>query len=426
MAQPSALFSMHFMCHCCGHPLRPREPTEMPEAAPGHGSLSTKASDRRELWASASSGALAGQGGESRASASQFTLLGNAVSLRTLSSIQKTLVDIFAILSGKKVVEHPLCEECTDHLLEQLDTQLSQAKLDWQAYRRALEMELLVDPEERKALNTWLWAELQELERAEALLMEELADAEQAWAQAAHDFQESKAETAELHQLAAQYRKEYWALEWQRLELTDQLSSVENQLRYARGQLDKLSTTSIFDVTFQIWEEGPLGVINNFRLGYLPRVPVSWTEISAAWGQAALLLLALANTIGLKFRRYQLVAGGNHSYLKLLTGAGVRLPLFSDGKQNVFLENTFDRAMLAFLDCMQQFKEEAEKGRGGLYLPYSMHPELGTLEDAKGSGEWYSIRTHLNTVEEWTWALKFLLANLKWSLAWASERYSQK
>ncbi|XP_069890173.1 beclin-2 [Dipodomys merriami] len=421
--------SMRFLCQRCQQPLRLGEPTEPPETpgpAPADGGLSSEPSDGGEPGAGASSGAPAGPGGESRACPGQFTLLGNAVSLRTLSSIQKTLVDIFAILSGQKAVEHPLCQECTDHLLEQVDARLSQAELDCQAYRRALETELLVDPEDRRALDGRLRAELRELERAEARLTEELADAEQAWAQAAHDLQASQAETAELHQQAAQYRKEYCALEWQRLELTDQLSSVENQLQSARGQLDKLSTTSIFDVTFQIWEEGPLGVINNFRLGYLPRVPVSWTEISAAWGQAALLLRALANTIGLKFRRYQLVAAGNHSYLQALTGDGVRLPLFSDGKQNVFLENTFDRAMMAFLDCMQQFKEEAEKGLGGLYLPYSMHPELGTLEDAKGSGEWYSIRTHLNTVEEWTRALKFLLVNLKWSLAWASERYSQK
>ncbi|XP_048213699.1 beclin-2 [Perognathus longimembris pacificus] len=418
-------FSMRFMCQNCGQPLRLREPPETPEAAQKGGSLSTESSDGGELQASTSRSSPAGVDGEVRTSPMQFTLLGNSVSIRTLSSIQKTIVDMSAILSGRKIVKDPLCEECTDHLLEQLDTQLSQAELDCQAYRHVLKTEVMAE-EERKALDTRLQAELRDLELVEARLTEDLEDREEAWAQAAADLRESQAETAELHQRNAQYRKEYCALEWQRLELTDQLISVENQLRHAQGQLHKLSTNNIFDLTFKIWVEGPMGVINNFRLGYLPQVPVSWTEINAALGQTALLLLALANTIGLKFQRYQLVAGGNHSYLKSLTDDSVWLPLFSDGKQNVFLENKFDRAMMAFLDCMQQFKEEAEKRKEGFYLPYSMYPELGTIEDASGSGEWYSIRTHLNTVEEWTKALKFLLVNLKWSLSWASERYSQK
>jgi beclin 1 len=52
-----------------------------------------------------------------------------------------------------------------------------------------------------------------------------------------------------------------------------------------------------------------------------------------------------------------------------------------------------------------------------------IYVEGGLMEDALGSGECCSIRTHLNTEEQWTRALKFMLINLKWSLSWASIRY---
>lgn len=48
----------------------------------------------------------------------------------------------------------------------------------------------------------------------------------------------------------------------------------------------------------------------------------------------------------------------------------------------------FDSAMVAFLDCLQQFKEEVEKGKSGFNLPYRM--EKGKIKDS-GTGKSYSI-----------------------------------
>lgn len=150
-----------------------------------------------------------------------------------------------------------------------------------------------------------------------------------------------------------------------------------------------------------------------------------WNEINAAWGQTALLLFALSRTIGLEFQRYQLVPCGNHSYLRSLADDLIELPLFCKEGQSSFLYNKFDRAMTAFLNCMQQFKEDAEKGELGLCLPYRIHVDKGLMEDP-GSEGFYSIRTHLNVDEQWTKALKLMLTNFKWSLAWVSLRCHQK
>uniref|UniRef100_A0A8C0CDH0 Atg6 BARA domain-containing protein n=1 Tax=Balaenoptera musculus TaxID=9771 RepID=A0A8C0CDH0_BALMU len=129
----------------------------------------------------------------------------------------------------------------------------------------------------------------------------------------------AQAETEMLDQQEKQYQKDYSKLKWQQLELHDELSSVEKRLWYAQIQWNQLEKTSVFNATFEIWHDGPLTTINNFRLGCLPTDPVCWNEINIAWGQTALLLLALSNTIGLEFQRYRLIPCGNHSYLKSLT-----------------------------------------------------------------------------------------------------------
>lgn len=46
------------------------------------------------------------------------------------------------------------------------------------------------------------------------------------------------------------------------------------------------------------------------------------------------------------------------------------LPLYCSGGLRFFWDNKFDHAMVAFLDCVQQFKEEVEKGETRFCLPY--------------------------------------------------------
>ncbi|KAL4828374.1 hypothetical protein H8958_011693 [Nasalis larvatus] len=430
--------SIRFLCHRCHQALRlscssesgslPAAPAPTSgQAEPGDtrepGATTREVTDGEEQQDGASSRPLPGDGSVSKDHANIFTLLGELGPMQTLSSIQKAAGDIFDIVSGQEDVDHPLCEECTDSLLEQLDIQLALTEAESQNYQRCLETGMLATSEDETTAA--LRAELRDLELEEARLVQELEDVDRNNARAATDLQAAQAEAAELDQQERQYYRDYSALKWQQLELLDQLGNVENQLQYARVQMDRLKEINCFTATFEIWVEGSFGVINKFRLGCLPTVPVGWNEINAAWGQAALLLLALANTIGLQFQRYRLMPCGDHSYLKPLTDDHTELQLFCYGGQDVFLNNKFDRAMVAFLDCMQQFKEEAEKGELGLCLPYRIQVETGLMEDADGRGECYSIRTHLNTQELWTKALKFLLINLKWSLIWVASRYQK-
>ncbi|XP_003474741.1 beclin-2-like [Cavia porcellus] len=415
-----------FLCQHCHQPLKLRQTLETqgciqgaPGKMQGDSGSSEKLAACEGAQAVASSSLCEPDGRISQESAKSFTLLGSLIPVRTLDSTQKTCAYISDAISDPEAVDHPLCQECTDCLLEQLDKQLASTQSDIQTHRRFLEHGLPQGGDE-DTLQAQLWDLMQE----EARLARELGHLDRNQADIATQLSIAQAQTAKLVQQEAQSLKELRVLQWQQQELSDQLCSLGNQLMYAQHKMQQLRTYDIFTATFEITEDGPLGVINGFRLGRLPQVPVGWDEINAAWGQAALLLLALSKAEGLQFQRYLLVACGNRSYLKCLSGDCGDLPLASDGSHNVFLDNTFDRAMLAFLDCLRQFQQVA--GRCGLRVPYRVHAQEGLLRDPAFPRERCSVRAHLNTEEQWTEALRRMLSNLKFCLAWASQRYRPK
>ncbi|KAI3365226.1 hypothetical protein L3Q82_010327 [Scortum barcoo] len=355
-------------------------------------------------------------------SANSFTLIGEASDGGTMENLSRRLKvtsDLFDIMSGQTDVDHPLCEECTDTLLDHLDTQLNITENECQNYKQCLELLSQLQVEEEETLLE----ELQHLKEEEEALVQELETVEEERAAVGQDLAQSRTHSQQLDTEELQYQKEYSEFKRQQLELDDELKSVDNQMRYCQIQLDRLKKTNVFNATFHIWHSGQFGTINNFRLGRLPSVPVEWNEINAAWGQTVLLLHALANKMGLRFQRYRLVPYGNHSYLESLSDKSKELPLYCSGGLRFFWDNKFDHAMVAFLDCVQQFKEEVEKGDTGFCLPYRMDVEKGKIEDTGGSGGSYSIKTQFNSEEQWTKALKFMLTNLKWGLAWVTSQF---
>ncbi|MBN3312066.1 BECN1 protein, partial [Atractosteus spatula] len=338
-------------------------------------------------------------------SANSFTLIGEASDGGTMENLSRRLKvtsDLFDIMSGQTDVDHPLCEECTDTLLDHLDSQLNITENECQNYKNCLELLSQMREEEEGSLL----AELRKLSAEEEQLIQELEAIEGQRKTVAEELARGRAHTEELEReeqhgnrlsradqtslprqqspaasgergiippACPRYQKEYSEFKRQQLELDDELKSVDNQMRYAQIQLDKLKKTNVFNATFHICSvifphhclsllacrhSGQFGTINNFRLGRLPSVPVEWNEINAAWGQTVLLLHALANKMGLRFQR--------------------------------------------------------------------MDVEKGKIEDTGGSGGSYSIKTQFNSEEQWTKALKFMLTNLKWGLAWVSSQFYNK
>uniref|UniRef100_A0A8C6D9Z3 Atg6 BARA domain-containing protein n=1 Tax=Moschus moschiferus TaxID=68415 RepID=A0A8C6D9Z3_MOSMO len=168
-------------------------------------------------------------------------------------------------------------------------------------YKRCLEILEQMNEDDSEQLGL----ELKELALEEERLIQELEDVEKNQQIVAENLEKVQAEAERLDQEEAQFQREYSEFKRQRLELDDELKSGENQMHY-------------------------FGTINNFRLGWLPSVPVEWNEINAAWGQTVLLFHALANKMGLKFQRYRFVPCGNHSYLESLTDRSKELPLYCE------------------------------------------------------------------------------------------------
>lgn len=351
-----------------------------------------------------------------------FMLLGEAASgIKTdsLSHRLKVSAQLFDIMSGNSEIDHPLCEDCTDSLLVQLDEELHVAEKELETYQdlmKTLQAQDVID-------ESKLSEELAALKLKEQYLLSELHKVEQERESVAASLKEVKEDVKQLEQDEEQYWREYNEHRKTLLDFEDEQASIQNQLQFAQNQLDKLRKINVFNSTFHIWHKGHFGTINGFRLGRLPTVPVEWTEINAAWGQTVLLLHSLAKKIGLNFERYRLVPYGNHSFLECLDDKSKELPLYGSGGFRFFWDTKFDQAMVAFLDCLQQFKQEVEKGDSGFYLPYRM--EKGKIYDSSSSCA-YSVKIQFNSEEHWTKALKFMLTNLKWGLAWVSSQFTER
>ncbi|CAO1430628.1 unnamed protein product [Diamesa tonsa] len=351
-----------------------------------------------------------------------FMVISDGIEVETESLGQnlRMKAELFDTLTSNSEVNHPVCTDCADFLLEMMDQQLKMAESEWNDYNNYLKkLETTDDLPDVDVLETELANLLKEegklLSDLEALKLEEQTIKDTIVTQ--------EKEKKRLKNEDEKYWREYTKHRRELIGAEDEYRSLECQLAYSKSQLDKLKTTNVFNVTFHIWHSGHFGTINNFRLGRLPSAPVEWSEINAAWGQTCLLLSALSRKMNLTFKRYNLVPYGNHSFIEVLGENKKELPLYGSGGFRFFWDTKFDAGMVAFLDCLQQFKEEVEKGDSGFCLPYRM--DKGKIEDS-ATGNSYSIKIQFNSEEQWTKALKFVLTNLKWGLAWVSSLFIEE
>jgi len=329
---------------------------------------------------------------------------------------------LFNVMSGMSNVDHPLCEECTDTLLDQLDTSLRDAEEENRGANEFLaRVQAAEAAEAANAQQTeqQLQAEMAKLQQEEAALVHSLQGIELDKASVKREQELLATEAKKLDADEDRYWREYNEYQLEMQEFTDENNAVAHKYKGACMQLENLKKTNVFNDVFHIWHDGHFGTINNFRLGRLPSVPVEWNEINAAWGQTVLLLHTMATRLGFKFSRYRLVPNGSHSRLERIDDQAKELPLYGSSGFKLFWESKFDQAMVAFLDCLQQFKDHVESRDVHFKLPYKINKDK--IGDSNGE---LSVKIQLNHEETWTKALKFMLTNLKWCLAWVCKQMS--
>lgn len=211
-----------------------------------------------------------------------FMLVSDVLDTQTLNTTLKARADLFDNLSSNSEIDHPLCDECTDTLLELMDQQLKIAENEWNDYNNYLQKLEQTDDTPDIGL---LEKELHDLEQEESRLTAELKKlkCEEDVVKATIKFKDEERQRLDAEE--EKFRREYTKHRRDLMLTEDEYRSLECQIAYSQCQLEKLKKTNVFNVTFHIWHAGHFGTINTFRLGRLPSAPVDWSEINAAWGQ---------------------------------------------------------------------------------------------------------------------------------------------
>lgn len=335
-------------------------------------------------------------------------------SRNTLKHIQ-IASETFKMLSLHTDVDHPLCVECPEAVLDSYHQEIcrmEEAKKHYESMAVRLQKEVKGYKSEMEGVDM----ELETLQKEEEELKSKLLRTEEQRREIATELAKQKEKEKLLKQEEEAYWREFNDHQRQILQFKDDQISVHYQLQYTTEQLTRLKKTNVLNSAFHIWHNGHFGTINGLRLGRLQTVPVEWSEINAAWGQTTFLLNTLARVARIKFERFKLVPYGNQSFIEDLESKRRILPLHSASGLRLFNDSKFDSAMVAFLDCLNQLKQHIESNsQPHFMLPYKI--EKDRIGDGK---EFYSIKTQFNTPERWTRALKFVLTNLRWALTWVA------
>ena len=361
---------------------------------------------------------------------------------------------LFEIISARSDIDHPVCSECAEMLVEGMQKRLVSVTKERDAYvsfLREVGQSIQTEGEEKKeeelleeTLETEKKAflELEALEREKAAMDEEIAGLEE--------------ESRLLDVEEEKFWRERNAFDLILAEFQQERDAMDMRYEHDLKQTERLQRTNVYNDAFMIGHDGYFGTINGLRLGKLANPSVEWTEINAAWGQTALLLVTIAEKLGFEFRGYRVRPLGSLSRIDRIeqvedsnsspsatslssattttTTATPKpkvttLDLFSSGDLPLnlpWIHRRFDAGMVAFLECLRQLGEfmaestahqQIRGGRGrrgeGVRLPYEIKRDK--IHDT-------SIKLgFINQNDEtWTRACKYTLTCCKYLLAHAS------
>ncbi|KAF9425700.1 autophagy protein 6 [Podila epigama] len=328
----------------------------------------------------------------------------------------RTTGKLYDLMSEKSDVDHPLCQECADMLLDALAKQLRDVSRERDCYIEFLRTvnSNVVSDAEMEALEN----DIKAIQEDEDTSIKALRDIEEQQKKVREEIALLEMESLELDKEEERYWQECNEFQLALQNFHNERDSINLKYDYDSRQLEKLHKTNVYNDTFCIGHDGHFATINGFRLGRLPNQHVDWPEINAAWGQTLLLLHTIANKLNFTFKTYRLVPLGSFSRIDKVEGDRASYELYGSGEfgfGRMFLNRRFDNAMVAYLNCLQQLGDYAEQQGSKLELPYKINKDR--IGDA-------SIKLQFSQDEIWTKALKYTLTNTKWILAYASSSAS--
>ncbi|GLJ50760.1 hypothetical protein SUGI_1081180 [Cryptomeria japonica] len=317
---------------------------------------------------------------------------------------------VFDIVSSQTQVDQPLCLECMRVMSEKLDKELEDITTDIKAYEASLgrlEEGSLDGLSESDFLR-----EKAKIEDEEKKLEAAIKEVEKQNMDVSNQLQELEIKSKRFEELEERFWHGFNNFRLELINHQEDRDAILAKIEVTETQLEQLKQTNVLNDAFHIWHDGDFGTINNFRLGRLPKIPVEWDEINAAWGQACLLLHTMAVYCGCKLP-YRIIPMG--SYPRMADSKNNIYELY--GPVNLFWSTRYDKAMTFFLACLKEFENYANaKDRAAnvaldkcVKFPYRI--ENDKVEN-------YTITQSFNKHENWTKALKYMLCDLKWALYW--------
>ncbi|KAK3310459.1 autophagy protein Apg6-domain-containing protein [Chaetomium strumarium] len=347
------------------------------------------------------------------------------------------ITKLFEILSARSDIDHPVCVECTELLLEELQKKLESTTRERDAY-----LAFLKDMQANAPTDEELRAReeaLRKAREAEAVARDEIRELEREKEALDAELLALEEESQKLDAQEEAFWRERNAFASRLADFQAERDSINSKFDHDSRQLEKLQRSNVYNDTFCISHDGTFATINGLRLGRLSAHPVDWPEINAAWGHALLLLVTVADKLGYRFEGYEPVPMGSTSRIirydqpspssSRLSGTPSRsapppapkrhvLDLFSSGDMPLgltFMHRKFDNAMTAFLELVRQLgahvhAQTAAEG-SPLSLPYRI--------DGDKIGD-VSIRLGVAQDDGWTKACKLTMTCCKFLLAHAS------
>uniref|UniRef100_A0A1D1Z198 Beclin-1-like protein n=1 Tax=Anthurium amnicola TaxID=1678845 RepID=A0A1D1Z198_9ARAE len=318
----------------------------------------------------------------------------------------------FDIATSQTLVEQPLCLDCMKVLSDKLDKEVEDVNRDIKAYEACLQRS------ERESNNVLSDAdflrEKKEVEEEEKRLLAGIEEAEKQCAEIDVELKELDLKSKNFKELEERYWHEFNNFQSQLKSHQEERDAILAKIEVSQAHLELLKRTNVLNDAFPIWHDGEFGTINNFRLGRLPKIPVEWDEINAAWGQACLLLHTMAQYLRPKFPyRIKILPMG--SYPRIMDVNNNSYELF--GPVNLFWSTRYDKAMTLFLTCLKDFADFANlKDQENNIPPEKCFKLPYKIENDRVEN--YTITQSFNKQENWTKALKYTLCNLKWALYW--------
>ena len=381
-------------------------------------------------------------------------LMGMYTTEKTLSNQVNMLTNVFNILSARSTVDYPVCQDCCTTIASKLRGMYNMELKQRDVYRSFLEkLERQSIGAGADSATTSKQDNEKSPQQSKEQLLNELKSMEDENDKLDAEIADLRSRLAKQQQIRDSQIMQENISDLGNIEFQKEIQLLNNQYTFALNNLDQLRKTNIYNETFKISHDGVFGTINSLRLGGYPDCPVSWNEINAAMGQVVLLLATIVARLNIKLKEHKLKPMGSLSKISRYDASSQEWEEYEAYSNESFKfsklfkkETNFDKALVALVDIINQMTavivrpagaaaataaaDDANTSTGqdytnptgsinrsvlsdtGMELPY--HMSGGTVNDIP-------VRLHGSEPSiQWTTAMKCLLTNVKWLLAYSS------